>query len=197
MPAPRKQSPQRRSTTAKRVVLAGPDSSSKEATVTAESFPDGIPAPPEEISRYESIEAWNNIWAEPQAKAFTKADLIILHRYITAYDEWVGAMASISLSPTVDGSQGQPVANPLMGWAQSREAVMERCEAQLGIGLKNRTHLGISVGVAKMTAAQLNAMVRGGPSGDTSTGGRKPRRTKKEIAAAKVEAEIIEAFEIE
>ncbi len=164
-----------------------------------------IPPPPDDVAgRDEAVEAWNNIWLEPQAAHFSPADRVILNRYIIAYDQWLGAMAAISLEPLVDGSQGQPVSNPLMGWAQSREAVMERCERQLGIGLKNRTDLGISVGVAKLTAHQINEMTRGGKSGGEETAGkapgRKARRTKAEIAAAEAgtdEASIIEAFEVE
>lgn len=58
----------------------------------------------------------------------------------------------------VEGSTGQPVLNPLATWVASREAAMHKAEAQLGIGTKARVDLGISVGQAKLTAAQLNRM---------------------------------------
>ena len=191
--APRKQSPQHRSNSAARVSLPG---SGDPTVIASDHFPDGPPPPPEEITHLEAVEAWEAIWAEPQARGFTRADLVILRRYIVAYQEWIGAMASVSASPMVDGSMGQPVQNPLMGWASSREALMEKCEKQLGIGLRNRADLGISVGVAKMTAHQLNEMARKGRSGDADSAPKR-RRTKAEIAAARAEAEIIEAFEVE
>lgn len=177
MAPPRKQQVQRRSNSAPR--LGAADSSPSQPQ---------RPDPPSEVVSDEALEAWDAIWHEPQAAGFTAADGVILRRYIVAFEHWLTAMASIAVDPLVTGSMGQQVANPLMSWATSREAVMDRCERQLGIGLRNRTDLGVSVVSAKLTAAQLNAMTAGA-AGDSPATERK--------AIDPVEAEIIDTFEIE
>lgn len=178
MAAPRKRQTQKRSSSAKRVQLVPVEDDVEWV----------IPEPPANITlREESIEFWRDIWMEPQAKGFTRGDRAVLERYILAYDEWIGALAAVSMEPTVTGSMGQVVAHPLMSWVQSREAVMERCEKQLGLGLRNRADLGISTATAKLTAEQVNKMTREGRSGGST-----PHQGK-----AGAEEEILEGFVVE
>lgn len=155
MPAPRKQTTQARSPeTANRLSIVKP----------AEVEPPKSPAPPDGLLP-ESIEAWDAVWLMPQAASFEGAHRVVVRRWVKAYDAWARALPVCESNPLVTGSTGQVVANPLMHWVASREAEMEKCERQLGVGLRNAADLGISVGQAKLTAAQLNAMTRGEPNG--------------------------------
>lgn len=181
MAPPRKRQTQKRSNSAKRLQLAKADGADVEWV---------IPPPPQGVVlREETLELWTAIWQEPQAKGFTRGDRAVLERYILAYDEWIGALAAVSAEPTVTGSMGQVVAHPLMSWVQSREAVMERCEKQLGLGLRNRADLGISTATAKLTAEQVNKMTREGRSGGS---GSTPQGK-----SGGAEEEVLEGFVIE
>ena len=149
MPAPRKAVTQRRSNTAARLSIVVADRVHMMNTVP--------PAPAGLLP--ESVEAWNAVWQMPQASALAGHRVVIV-RWVRALDACARASAAIVAAPLVSGSMGQPVANPLLAWIESREAEMEKCERQLGVGLRNAADLGISVGQAKLTAAQLNAMTR-------------------------------------
>jgi P27 family predicted phage terminase small subunit len=171
LPAKRKQHTQDRSSSSPRLeVVPLPERTEHPPAPT--TFPKLLAA---------SVELWDAIWEEPQAKGFTVADRVVLERWILAYDAWRRAMNAVRRQPVVDGSQGQPVQNPLMAWVASRESEMEKCEKQLGVGLRNRSDLGVSIGQARLTAAQLNAMTEESDGGD------------EELDAE--EAEILEAFE--
>lgn len=114
-----------------------------------------------------TVEAWTALWAEPQASHLTGVQKVVVLRWIRAFDEWLRALDVVAASPMVAGSQGQPVANPMMAWVTSREAEMEKCEKQIGIGLRNKADLGLSAAQAQITAQQLNAMHhQGDASGD-------------------------------
>lgn len=109
-----------------------------------------------------TVEAWAALWAEPQAQHLTGVQKVVALRWIRAFDEWLRALDVVVQAPMVAGSMGQPVANPMMAWVTSREAEMEKCERQLGVGLKNKADLGLTVGQAKLTAQQLVEMHRQG-----------------------------------
>lgn len=158
MPAPRKGSTQSKSNgTAARLSVVK----------VTEIEPPKSPAPPDGLLP-ESIEAWDAVWLMPQAASFDGAHRVVVRRWIKAYDAWARALPVCESNPLVTGSTGQVVANPLMHWVASRETEMEKCERQLGVGLRNAADLGISVGQAKLTAAQLNAMTRREPDGSGS-----------------------------
>ena len=101
---------------------------------------------------------WADFWSSPSAQATENVDLVVAERWLLAYDEHRRALNAFRRKRLVEGSTGQPVLNPLATWVASREAAMHKAEAQLGIGTKARVDLGISVGQAKLTAAQLNRM---------------------------------------
>jgi hypothetical protein len=117
-----------------------------------------------------SVEAWDSFWTSVGAGAAVDVDLVVAERWILARDEWQRALNAVRRCRLVKGSTGQPVLNPLTTWVASREAVMQKCEQQLGIGPKFRMDLGIAVGQARMTAAELNRMTEepdGGSDEDT------------------------------
>lgn len=116
-----------------------------------------VPAPPEGLLR-SSRDRWAEFWAGPVSKVGEPIDRVLVERWILAHDEWLRAVAAVREARVVKGSTGQPVLNPLAAWVRSREDMMRTCEVQLGIGLKSRADLGITMGQARMTAAELNRM---------------------------------------
>lgn len=109
-----------------------------------------------------STAAWESFWLSCSAKAAEQVDRIVAERWILAYDEWHRALNAVRKARLVAGSMGQPVLNPLAAYAAGREAAMEKCERQLGIGPKFRADLGVTVGHAQLTAHELNALTEGG-----------------------------------
>jgi hypothetical protein len=68
------------------------------------------------------------------------------------------AWARYVKQPYVDGSQGQLVANPAFDEAMKLERAIVALEDRYGISLKALANLGVSVGQAVITAAELNRM---------------------------------------
>lgn len=184
MPAKRKATTQPRSKgTAKRLAVV-PAASTRPADPTDKSS-EIPPLPGAKTLLLETRRWWEAFWSEPQAQAVTGAQRVVLLRWVRAYDQWARSLRVVEKSPVVSGSMGQPVANPLIAWVQSREAEMSKCERQLGIGLRNLADLGISTGQAKMTAAELNRMTReDGPDVGSNS---------EEVVDA-IEAEVVEGF---
>lgn len=167
MPAPRKNHTQPRSRgTAKRLTTSA----------TVQGMPaadDGAwPALPASGNFLpETVAAWAALGAEPQAQQLTGAQRIVARRWIEAFDAYLRALELVKNTPMVQGSTGQPVVNPLWGVVASREAAMEKAERQLGVGLKNKADLGLTIGQAKLTAQQLNDMYRGGRGDESESAG--------------------------
>ena len=129
------------------------------AAAVGDAAPPKLPARPGKMKYLAAtVEAWAALWAEPQAQHLNGVQKVVALRWIVAFDEWQRALNVVVEAPLVAGSQGQPVANPLMGWVTSREAEMEKCEKQLGVGLRNKADLGLTIGQAKLTAQQLIEM---------------------------------------
>lgn len=105
-----------------------------------------------------SQELWAAFWASPAAAGLHPVDVSLVEEWVCARDQWRRALNAVARTPVVQGSMGQPVQNPLMGWVASREAAMEKARRQIGVGLRNRADLGVSVGQAALTAAELNRM---------------------------------------
>lgn len=162
MPAARKASTQPRSRgTAKR--LASPSKPVGHAAAKVSPIGDvEVPALPPHQSGGEylstSVAAWHALWAEPQSTHLSGSQMVVPYRWIWAFEALQRALAAVSEAPLVNGSKGQPVGHPLMSWVASREVQMEKCERQLGIGLRNKADLGLTTAQARLTAQQLNEM---------------------------------------
>lgn len=140
----------------------------------------GVPRCPSGLLE-SSRSLWRTYWESQVAAAAEDVDVNVVERWIVARDQWRRAMNAVAEAPIVKGSMGQPVQNPLMSWVASREATMAALEKQLGIGPKSRSDLGITIGQAQMTAAELNRMSL------------EPEHGDEDVDAE--EAELLEEFE--
>lgn len=108
---------------------------------------------------------WKSFWSSVIASGLDEVDFPIVERWILAYDEWRRALVAFRQKRIVAGSTGQPTLNPLAAWVQSREAQLEKAERELAMGLKSRASLGLTMGLAKKTMAELNRMAEEDTSG--------------------------------
>jgi hypothetical protein len=95
--------------------------------------------------RGETVRAWAKFWADPVAAALTEVDEVVLLRWADHLDRAALLVAEADMAPVAKGSMGQPVENPKYGIASRAMAVVEKCEAQLGVGALNRARLGIAI----------------------------------------------------
>ena len=138
--------------------------------VVRETGPAGVEIPPLPTPQggllKSSRDAWVQFWSSVPAQAALEVDLVVAERWLVARDEWIRATNAFRRARIVKGSTGQPALNPLATWIQSREAVMAKCEEQLGIGPKSRMNLGIALGQARMTAEEMNRTTEENDAGD-------------------------------
>ena len=124
-----------------------------------------VPKPPEGLLDV-TVEIWKDFFASEVSEVVGPADRYALRRWIEAVDQRERYAELVRDEPTVEGSQGQPVLNPLAKRLDAIENEIRKFEAQFGMTPKARADLGVQTGAAAMTAQRLNEMVRGGhPNG--------------------------------
>lgn len=118
--------------------------------------PDIPPPPPGTLAPTKKW--WDEFWRSRHAAAMTPVHMPVLERLAECYDELRRTTKVVAKARMVQGSQGQPVANPLIGYKMALQKEIRSLEAELGIGLKAASNLGITMGQEALTAQQLNAM---------------------------------------
>lgn len=106
---------------------------------------------------------WDRFWLSPVAQALDGVqgvDRYVVEEWIRAVDELELLQRVIEGSRLVQGSQGQPVNNPLTSQRDEARRVVWRCQEKLGLTPQDRARLGLTIGEGKMTAARLNQMLR-------------------------------------
>lgn len=101
---------------------------------------------------------WDEFWRSRHAAAMTPVHMPVLERLAECYDELRRTKKIVDKARIVQGSTGQPVANPLISYKMALQKEIRSLEAELGIGLKSASNLGITMGQEALTAQQLNAM---------------------------------------
>jgi P27 family predicted phage terminase small subunit len=129
----------------------------------------------------EAVEAWEAYWTDGVASVQTPVDRAVLQRWVREMDRYLRLSAEADLQPSVRGSQGQPVENPLYATAYKALAAVQACEKQMGMGALNRSALGIAVITERRSLADMNS--RYGGDGD----GQRPIK-----AVARVDPRVIE-----
>lgn len=119
--------------------------------------------PPEGLCE-ETLTAWESYWSDGVASVQTPVDRAVLLRWAREMDRYLRLSAEADRQPSVRGSQGQPVENPLYGTAYKALAAVQACEKQMGMGALNRSALGIAVITERRSLADMNARYGGGES---------------------------------
>lgn len=102
--------------------------------------------------------SWATFWTSSVATVIKPEQHDALFRLFEMRDLQTRALARYRKQPYVDGSTGQPVTNPSFADATKLETQICALEDRLGLTPKALANLGIAVGQAALTAADLNRM---------------------------------------
>lgn len=134
---------------------------------------------------------WIEFWESEVAGILTATHLPAVYRLFELRDAQARALRLYKREPMVQGSMKQPVVNPAMGTVQALEKDIRALEDRLGLTPKAQANLGIAIGEARMTAAQLNAMAR--EDDDDGNGGTEPGGSREPEPDDVLEAEWSES----
>tara|TARA_R110000822_G_scaffold118321_7_gene251027 strand:- start:1265 stop:1744 length:480 start_codon:yes stop_codon:yes gene_type:complete len=117
-----------------------------------------VPDPPRGVLKV-TRERWVTFWRSDVSSVTSEADLPALHRLFVYYDEWERCMAAARKERLVmGGSTGRtPALHPLYSQALAIEARIGKLEPEFGLTPLARVKLGIQVGEAQRSLADLNA----------------------------------------
>lgn len=146
MASPIPKAPERRQRRNERAVLSA---------IPVELRPVSAPEAPSGLSTA-SRAAWDRLWASPLAQAFAESDMPALERLFTLRTERERAHRAAIRSRLVAGSQGQPVLSPLLAYVSSLDAEMRQLEDRFGLSPRARLQLGVTLGEATRSLAELN-----------------------------------------
>ncbi len=118
-----------------------------------------VPKPPPKLLK-PIREAWDQFWASDLAQVVTDPDRPVVFRMFSLRNDQERALRRYRSNPYITGSQGQPVQNPAFQEAMALERQVLALEDRLGLSPKARAQLGIAIGEARMTAAELNRVAQ-------------------------------------
>ncbi len=123
-------------------------------------LPGGLPATPVPPPTWlkGTKDEWAAFFTSDQARALDGATLPGVFRLFEMRDLQSRSWARYKKQPYLDGSRGQPVANPAFDEAMALERAIIALEDRYGVSLKALANLGVAVGQAQITAAELNRM---------------------------------------
>lgn len=102
--------------------------------------------------------SWDQFWSSPLAQTIVPAtDLDTLRRLWSLKDERERMYRALQKERMVRGSRGQPRANPLYAQMVSLDAAIERLEDRFGLSPRSRLQLGVVLGDAARSLADLNS----------------------------------------
>lgn len=104
-----------------------------------------------------TVVRWAEFWGSPLAGQVQQSDHGPLRRLFWLYDECDRLLEAIEATGrVVEGSQGQPRANPLYKQVQEFQAESRQLEDRFGLSPKARLALGISFAEAALGLDALN-----------------------------------------
>lgn len=110
-------------------------------------------------------ERWGVYWRSELASATREAHLPVVERLFYRYDERERAFRAVrKYGRVVRGSQGQPVANPLLRYIDACDAEIRQLEDRLGLSPRGMAQLGVNFANAQKSLDDLNRTME--PEGD-------------------------------
>ena len=101
---------------------------------------------------------WHRLWTSPLAATMIpETDEPLVRRLFGLRDERERMMRVVRKSRIVGGSRGQPRANPLYSQISGLDAEIRQLEDRVGLSPRSRLQLGIQLGDAWKSLADLNA----------------------------------------
>jgi len=101
---------------------------------------------------------WEEFWTSDLSSAIDiKSDLPVIQRLASLMDERERIFKQAKKDRLVVGSQGQVVLNPLYNALLKIDAEIRNLEDRIGLNPKARVSLGIQIGQAKKSLADLNS----------------------------------------
>jgi P27 family predicted phage terminase small subunit len=110
--------------------------------------------------------SWERFWSSPLAPLTIPADLPALERLWSLYDERARAYRGYRHERLVEGSQGQPVLNPLAAAMKAMDAEIRALEDRFGLTPMARLRLGVQLGEAARSLEDLNRSMDDDDPGD-------------------------------
>ncbi len=120
-----------------------------------------VPALPEKLNGVrplaETADAWGRLWTSPVASVVDLAsDRESIVRWASLLDERERAFRAFRRKRIVQGSNEQPVLNPLWAVVKSCDAELRALEDRIGLSPKARLQLGITFAEAASSLDELN-----------------------------------------
>ncbi len=104
-----------------------------------------------------SLKSWERLWSSPLASTFVDSDVPALARLFELRDERARASKASRRARLVAGSKGQPRLSPLISYIAQLDAEIRHLEDRFGLTPRARLSLGIQLGEAHRSLAELNA----------------------------------------
>lgn len=121
-------------------------------------------------------DAWTTFFESPVAGLVDRhSDLPALGRLFVFYDEAGRADRAFRKQPFIEGSQGQPVVNPMGGRSLALEPHIRALEDRFGLSPLARLKLGVKFGEAARSLDELNRSLNDHDSDDEGEGEEDPR----------------------
>ncbi len=100
--------------------------------------------------------AWDAFWTSEQAGLVMPADHPALLRLFDLLDERERCARAARKQRLIEGSQGQPVLNPLLKQVAALDTEIRQLEDRFGLTPLSRLRLGVTFGEAHRSLADLN-----------------------------------------
>lgn len=99
---------------------------------------------------------WDRLWSSPLASSFAESDVPALERLFQLRDEALRHQRAGRKRPTVFGSQGQEVLNPVLRQRDALLGEIRQLEDRFGLSPRSRLQLGITLLESHRSLAELN-----------------------------------------
>lgn len=114
-----------------------------------------VPEPPDGLQE-RTVEQWESYWCSDVAQVVERrSDMAGVRRLFQLYDERDRAYQGYRGERLVEGSQGQPVINPLAKVMQNLDSEIRQLEDRFGLNPKARLQLGIHMTEARKGLSAL------------------------------------------